>query len=161
VQPHAAFFVALAEEAELRFFSPDGLAALERLDLDYDNLRAAPDWPCARGDAEPGLRLAAALAVYWWLRGCPREGSAWLDRLLGLANSSGCPVLLRARVLFGAALIENALGHFAHAAVRLQHAVEPDWLMTEAEYLAFEEASETKHEFVDGHVYDWPGYDYD
>jgi Uma2 family endonuclease len=33
--------------------------------------------------------------------------------------------------------------------------------MTEAEYLAFEDASETKHEFVDGHVYDWPGYDYD
>ena len=33
--------------------------------------------------------------------------------------------------------------------------------MTEAEYLAFEEASDTKHEFVDGHVYDWPGYEYD
>jgi Uma2 family endonuclease len=33
--------------------------------------------------------------------------------------------------------------------------------MTEAEYLAFEEASDTKHEFVDGHVYDWPGYDFD
>ena len=34
-------------------------------------------------------------------------------------------------------------------------------LMTEADYLAFEDASETKHEFVDGHVYDWPGYEYD
>jgi Uma2 family endonuclease len=40
-------------------------------------------------------------------------------------------------------------------------AFEPDVFMTEAEYLAFEDASETKHEFVDGHVYDWPGYDYD
>jgi Uma2 family endonuclease len=38
---------------------------------------------------------------------------------------------------------------------------EPELLMSEAEYLAFEEASETKHEFVDGHVYDWPGYDFD
>lgn len=38
---------------------------------------------------------------------------------------------------------------------------EPELLMTEAEYLAFEEASDTKHEFVDGHVYDWPGYDFD
>src|SRR5260370_7867401 len=33
--------------------------------------------------------------------------------------------------------------------------------MNEADYLALEEVSETKHEFVDGHVYDWPGYEYD
>ena len=39
-------------------------------------------------------------------------------------------------------------------------ASEPE-LMTEADYLAFEDASEAKHEFVDGHVYDWPGYEYD
>ena len=39
-------------------------------------------------------------------------------------------------------------------------ASEPE-LMTEADYLAFEDASETKHEFIDGHVYDWPGYEYD
>jgi Uma2 family endonuclease len=32
-------------------------------------------------------------------------------------------------------------------------------LMTEAEYLAFESRAETKHEFVDGYVYDWPGYE--
>jgi Uma2 family endonuclease len=38
---------------------------------------------------------------------------------------------------------------------------DPDLVMTEAEYLAFEDAAKTKHEFVDGHVYDWPGYDYD
>ena len=38
---------------------------------------------------------------------------------------------------------------------------EPELIMSEAEYLAFEDASDTKHEFVDGHVYDWPGYDYD
>jgi len=38
---------------------------------------------------------------------------------------------------------------------------EPDLFMSEPEYLAFEHASDTKHEFVDGQVYDWPGYDYD
>ncbi|MBV9598089.1 MAG: Uma2 family endonuclease [Chloroflexi bacterium] len=32
--------------------------------------------------------------------------------------------------------------------------------MNEAEYLAFEETAATKHEFVDGFVYDWPGYEY-
>jgi Uma2 family endonuclease len=40
-------------------------------------------------------------------------------------------------------------------------ASEPELVMTEAEYLAFEDTSDTKHEFVDGHVYDWPGYDHD
>ena len=38
-------------------------------------------------------------------------------------------------------------------------AFEPERVMTEAEYLAFEDAAETKHEFVDGLVYDWPGYE--
>ena len=38
-------------------------------------------------------------------------------------------------------------------------APEPELVMTEADYLAFEEAAETKHEFVDGFVYDWPGYE--
>ena len=32
--------------------------------------------------------------------------------------------------------------------------------MTEADYLAFEKDAATKHEFVDGFVYDWPGYEY-
>jgi Uma2 family endonuclease len=36
---------------------------------------------------------------------------------------------------------------------------EPELVMSEAEYLVFEDASDTKHEFVDGFVYDWPGYD--
>lgn len=40
-------------------------------------------------------------------------------------------------------------------------AFEPDLVMTETEYLALEDAADTKHEFADGHVYDWPGYDYD
>ena len=40
-------------------------------------------------------------------------------------------------------------------------AFEPELLMSESDYLALEEVSETKHEFVDGHAYDWPGYEYD
>jgi Uma2 family endonuclease len=40
-------------------------------------------------------------------------------------------------------------------------AAEPELCMTEAESLAFEDAAEAKHEYVDGHVYDWPGYDFD
>ena len=40
-------------------------------------------------------------------------------------------------------------------------ASEPELVMTEAEHLAFEDAADTRHEFVDGYVYDWPGYEYD
>jgi Uma2 family endonuclease len=36
---------------------------------------------------------------------------------------------------------------------------EPELVMSEADYLAFEDAADTKHEFVDGFVYDWPGYE--
>jgi hypothetical protein len=40
-------------------------------------------------------------------------------------------------------------------------AFEPERFMTEAEYLAFEDGSQTRHDFVDGRVYDWPGCEYD
>jgi hypothetical protein len=39
-------------------------------------------------------------------------------------------------------------------------APELDQGMTEAEYRAFEAATETKHDFIDGHVYDWSGDEY-
>jgi Uma2 family endonuclease len=46
-----------------------------------------------------------------------------------------------------------------HRHVSAFPAFEPELFMTEAEYLAFEHAADTKHEFVDGRVYDWPGYE--
>jgi predicted ATPase len=60
---HAAYFLALAEEAESELKGPGQVGWLERLEAEADNLRAALSWSLERGEAETALRLAGAL---WW-----------------------------------------------------------------------------------------------
>jgi predicted ATPase/DNA-binding CsgD family transcriptional regulator len=81
---HAGFFVALAEEARPAMVGPEQAAWMKRLEEEHDNLRAALGWLKEEGEAEPGLRLAAALMRFWWFRGHLTEGRAWLEEMLGL-----------------------------------------------------------------------------
>jgi hypothetical protein len=92
---HAAFFLALAEEAdpELR----EGVrqwAWLERLEAEHDNLRAALSWSL-NDEPEQALRLAAALARFWEIRAYFSEGSGWLEA--GLRRSGRADAAIRAR----------------------------------------------------------------
>jgi predicted ATPase len=85
---HLAHFLALAQEAEPRLTAADQQAWLDRLEIEHDNVRAA----LARSteifaDADTGLRLAAAVARFWLVRGYLAEGRSWFSRLLGAASS--------------------------------------------------------------------------
>jgi predicted ATPase/DNA-binding winged helix-turn-helix (wHTH) protein len=103
---HLGYFVALAEEAEPLLMGADQHVWLERLETEHDNLRSALAWSStAGGDAGAGLRVAVALAQFWWLRGYRGEGRAWLVRLMNAA-SCGEPEFVRAKAL-------NAAGAFA------------------------------------------------
>jgi predicted ATPase len=110
---HAAFFLALAEQAERRMHRPERYCWLARLEPERDNLRAALAW--CLGSAihegppehlntrtpEPltmGLRLAAALAEFWAHSGHAGEGRDWLERLLERAGGLGRSAV-RARAL--------------------------------------------------------------
>jgi serine/threonine-protein kinase PknK len=82
---HAEFFLALAEQAETELRGPAASTWHARLNTEHDNLRAALEWSLtATGDAGGvlALRLAAALARFWWTRGYHREGLQWLTRAL-------------------------------------------------------------------------------
>jgi DNA-binding CsgD family transcriptional regulator/tetratricopeptide (TPR) repeat protein len=79
---HAAFFLALAEEAEPELAGPHQRAWLERLEGEHDNLREALSWVLERGRAGLALRLGAALWRFWYVRGYISEGVRWLERVL-------------------------------------------------------------------------------
>ena len=104
---HAAWFLELAEEAEIE--GPRQMAWLERLEMEHDDLRAALTWLAREGEAERGLRLAAALGRFWYQRGYFTEGRSWLETFLRLSEGAG-GTATRAKALYelGALVNRNA-----------------------------------------------------
>jgi predicted ATPase len=98
---HLAHYLSLALEAEPRVRGADQLAWLARLERDHDNLRTALEWsaaaPAGRLAAGDGLRLAAALGWFWYLRGYRAEGRSRLETLL--ARTPEAPPAVRSRAL--------------------------------------------------------------
>jgi predicted ATPase/class 3 adenylate cyclase len=97
---HAQHYLALAEWDR----RPRRLTAvqIDQLDAEYDNLRAALRWMVEVGDAEAGLRLCGSLTSFWYIRGFPGEGRAWLAEVLALP-AAAMPTPGRAGALVAAA----------------------------------------------------------
>jgi predicted ATPase/DNA-binding XRE family transcriptional regulator len=81
-QQHAAYFVALAEEAEPRLRGTEQQKWLDRLDKEHDNLRAALNWAFEKGQSECAQRLAGAVWRFWSMRSYFVEGRKWLTKVL-------------------------------------------------------------------------------
>ena len=64
----------------------------------HDNLRAVLDWSEGIGDADTGLRTAAAIWRFWLQRGHLSEGRARLERLLSMPEAA-TPGAVPARAL--------------------------------------------------------------
>jgi predicted ATPase/class 3 adenylate cyclase len=86
---HRNVFLTLAEEAEPRLFGADEATLVEQLETEHDNLRAALAWSLESGDADPGLRLSAALGTFWHRNGHWTEGREWLTRTLEAGVGGG------------------------------------------------------------------------
>ena len=102
---HAEYYAGVAERAseQLRDSGPAHLVALDRLEDEHDNLRAALAWSLQTPDAGPapadrertatGLRLVQALALFWYRHGHVAEGRRWLQRAIELtAEDGGAPL---------------------------------------------------------------------
>ncbi|GAB3963452.1 LuxR family transcriptional regulator [Actinoallomurus acanthiterrae] len=96
---HRDWYLRLAEQAASEWFGPEQLRWCDRLRLEQPNLRAALEFCLTEpGEAEAGLRIAAALHhTHWHANSLFSEGRNWLDRLLCTAPD---PSPARAKVLY-------------------------------------------------------------
>jgi predicted ATPase len=87
-QQYAAFYLALAEDADPLLLGPEQTSVLERLDREHDNLLGALRWQLEAGALHDALRLVGALGWFWILRGYRSEGLRWLELVLGRTQSA-------------------------------------------------------------------------
>jgi non-specific serine/threonine protein kinase len=118
---HLQLFLQMAEEAQSQYVGPLEVECMERLEAEHDNLRAALEWSIGSDNAEPGLRLAAALGWVWFLHVHRREGVQWLEQLLALPP--GAPTIARARALDAVVLLVIVGGRTDQARQRLEESL--------------------------------------
>jgi predicted ATPase/class 3 adenylate cyclase len=114
---HAEYYAGVAEWARDQLAGPKQLTALDRLEADNDNLRAALAWSLDTQAADPagpgeraviGLRLVQALSGFWYQHGHAAEGRRWLQRAMDLAAAEGGAPL--AMVAHGLGVLLDQLG---------------------------------------------------
>ncbi len=97
-QRHAEWYVELAERADRE--AEEGRVSqsesMSRLAAEHDNLRSALEWARDRHEGELLLRLAAALADFWRVRGFYVEARQWLALSL---ERAAAPAEARMKVL--------------------------------------------------------------
>jgi tetratricopeptide (TPR) repeat protein len=79
---HLEHYLLVAEASDRLFTGRAGRDVGVRLTDDGENFEAALNASLKLGLAEPGLRLAVALADYWYVRALHRETVTWLTTLL-------------------------------------------------------------------------------
>ncbi|MBC8136786.1 MAG: tetratricopeptide repeat protein [Fibrella sp.] len=118
---HTDYFVARAEAVIESLLGPEQSLWFDRLEADHDNFRSVLGRRRSdlRGD-ENGLRLASALARFWWTRGHAREGAQWMNLVIPADESDVSPQAL-SKAFSGAGGIAYALSDLAGAGAFFQN----------------------------------------
>jgi tetratricopeptide (TPR) repeat protein len=110
---HAQTLLAMAEQAAEASRGPDGKAALERLESEYDDLLAALGWFVDQERTDEALRTANALYRFWITKQRFEEGARWFDRALGAPDGDDT---IRGRATVNAGFMPFWMGHDDRAA---------------------------------------------
>jgi predicted ATPase/DNA-binding winged helix-turn-helix (wHTH) protein/Tfp pilus assembly protein PilF len=104
---HLAFFAAFAEDAKPHLRGNDQQTWFDRLQVELDNLRVALMCATSPGaEGKRGLRLAAAIWWFWYVRGYFTEGRRWLAAVI-----AGMPTETTDRILAEALYGEGVLAY--------------------------------------------------
>ena len=128
---HATYYLRLAEEAERELEGPHQVVWLERLEHDFDNLRAAMRWSLEQASAEAGkssgkggemaLRFGGALQQFWIIRGHVTEGRNFLEE--ALASSKAIKTPGRAKALKAVARLALVQGDYQRGEVQCEESL--------------------------------------
>ncbi|MER3554572.1 MAG: diguanylate cyclase [Meiothermus sp.] len=117
----AEFYLGFAERVAPELKGPEQAEWLERVALELDNLRAAFATFKRRGEAERGVRLAAALEWFFYVRGLFAEGVGWLESFL---HDPAVPEAVRAKGLRSLASLGKELGKSEASREQFQESLE-------------------------------------
>ena len=112
---HRDWCLALTEQGSAELDGPQQKVWLDRMDAEYDNLRAALEWSrSALSEVEAGLQLAVHLQRFWEMRAYYAEARAWLESMI--AAGSAAPPGLRSRALNSAGILAYRQGDYERTA---------------------------------------------
>ena len=118
------YFLALAQEADNKFYGPEQVAWTQRLDAEHDNMRAALKWSLAEdADTQDSLLLCGALQNFWMMRGYVAEAREWCRLALSIPGSQE-RTQARGRVFNGAGQYARAQGDYPSAWTFLKEGLE-------------------------------------
>ncbi|MCU0492717.1 MAG: tetratricopeptide repeat protein [Chloroflexaceae bacterium] len=118
-QRHGEAMLLLAEQLAPTLDGPEQQQALQRLEREHDNMRAALEWLVANRQVELALRLACALGQFWAIRCHFGEGRRWLENTLTLADRHEQLAQQYARALAAVGILSLEQGDYSSA--RLWH----------------------------------------
>ena len=125
-EQHFEYFCRLARHA--RLYGPEKQIWLDRLEADYDNIRAAVTWALAASRSEnvspyieETTELILAITDFFWFRGYTVEARRWMDHCLAIEMP---PSPLRALLLQKAGWFARGHGDFKKADILLRRALE-------------------------------------
>ncbi len=118
---HLAYYLAFAERADAAMAHTKVRAWKALIQAESGNLRAALEWckvnAAESTHAEAGLRMAVALALFWYLTGYGREAEQWLwesaawNRTLQQAGVHSTTLEAQALYLLWARPLYTGIGH--------------------------------------------------
>ncbi len=120
---HRDHFLKVAEETAPHLRGPEASAALDQLETEHDNLRAALVTCREREDGgEVGLRLASALQTYWMIRGYLAEGLTHLLEALAHPGAQAA-TKIRGQALSGAGSLARMQSDYEQASAFHEQAI--------------------------------------
>ncbi|MEO7741659.1 MAG: tetratricopeptide repeat protein [Usitatibacter sp.] len=112
---HFAYYLAFAEKAKAGLTGPDQAAWLATLDRERENILLAHAHALQHAEsAEPGLRLANAVKLYWANRGLLELGHRVVREALGRTAATD-RTFLRCRGLYEAGQLSSYMGRYGEA----------------------------------------------